>query len=252
MKTKLLVSAILSTVLVSSASAEWANWGKMNQTQNISVGATVGNFGIGANAKYKIDEQIGVRAGFDIFKVDDYEITDDETNTKYNFDLKLQDFTILGDYHPWSSSFKTTAGLIVNSSSLDGVITPATSQKFEFQGHTYSTDDIAKVNTKVDFDPVAPYIGIGWDSSFDKSEGFGFTFDIGVIYQGSAKVDYSVRYKEIEKTGDESVDNAAQAVRDTLIKDINKDLEKEKISLQDELDKYELLPYISIGFNYKF
>ncbi len=156
MKSKLLFGAILSTILVSSASA---SWGKMSQSQNISIGATVGDFGIGANAKYKIDEQIGVRAGFDIFTVNDYEITDDDTNTKYNFDLKLQDFTILGDYHPWQGAFKTTAGLIVNSSSLDGEITPATSQSFEFQGNIYSTDDIAKVNTKVDFDPVAPWLG---------------------------------------------------------------------------------------------
>ncbi len=92
----------------------------------------------------------------------------------------------------------------------------------------------------------------GWDTSFDKIKGFGFTFDLGVIYQGAAKVDYSVHYKELPKTGNESVDKVAEDARQELIQNINKDLEKEKVSLQDELDKYEFLPYISIGFNYKF
>jgi hypothetical protein len=218
--------------------------------ENVSVGAQAGIFGIGANAKYKINDQVGVRAGFDMISIDDYEVEDDEV--KYNFDLKLQDFMVVGDYHPWKGSFKTTAGVIVNSSSLDGEITPAQSQEFEFQGHTYSTNDIAKINTKVDFDPVAPYFGIGWDTSFDKDKGFGFTFDIGVIYQGAAEVDYSVHYKELTKTGNATVDQAAEAARETLIQNINKDLEEEKVSLQEELDKYEWLPYISIGVNYKF
>jgi hypothetical protein len=238
LKSALLVSLLLPVAAVAE--------------EDISVGAQVGIFGIGANAKYKINDQFGVRASFDMFSVNDYEIEDDETNTKYNFDLKLQDIMITGDYHPWKGAFKTSAGLIVNSSALDGEITPATSQEFEFQGHTYSTDDIAKVNAKVDFDPVAPYVGIGWDTSFNKLKGFGFTFDIGVIYQGSAQVDYTVNYKELEKTGNATVDQAAEDIRDELIQNINQDLEKEKVSLQEELDKYELLPYISIGFNYKF
>jgi len=213
--------------------------------ENVSVGAQVGIFGIGANAKYKVNDQVGVRAGFDLININDYEVEDDEVT--YNFDLKLQDFMVVGDYHPWKGSFKTTAGVIVNSSSLDGEITPTRSQEFEFQGHTYSTNDIAKINTTVDFDPVAPYFGIGWDTSFDKDKGFGFTFDIGLIYQGAAQVDYSVNYKELVNPTPEE-----EAARQIIIDSINKDLEKEKVSLQDELDKYEWLPYISIGVNYKF
>ena len=244
MNKSLLVGAILSTVLVSNLSAKWGN---LYESQNISIGTQVGIFGIGANAKYKINEQVGVRASFDMFSVNDYEVEDEETNTKYNFDLKLQDIMFTGDYHPWKGAFKTSAGVIINSSSLDGEVTPASSLEFEFQGRTYSTDDIAKVNTKADFDPVAPYVGIGWDTSFNKEKGFGFTFDIGVIFQGSAQVDYSVQYQELVNPTPEE-----ELARSIIIDNINKDLEKEKVSLQEELDKYELLPYISIGFNYKF
>ena len=242
---KIILSSVL---LVSMVQAEISGF----ESQQLSVGAQVGIFGVGLNIKDKMSDTIGVRAGFDMLSINDYEIADEDTNTKYNFDLKLQDFMLVGDYHPWKGSFKTTAGVIMNKSSLDGEVTPDKAQSFEFQGNVYSTDDIAKVNTKADFDPIAPYIGIGWDSSFAKKKGFGFTFDLGVIFQGSAKVDYSVHYKELVKTGNATVDQATQDIRDELIQNINKDLEKEKVSLQDELDKYEVLPYISIGFNYKF
>ena len=237
---KILLSSIL---LVSIASADFNEF----KTQGLAAGAQIGLFGLGLNVKDKMNDYLGVRASFDMLSINDYEVTDEDTNTKYNFDLKLQDFMLVGDYHPWKGSFKTTAGVIMNKSSLDGVVTPDKAQSFEFQGNTYSTDDIAKVNTKADFDPIAPYLGIGWDTSFAKKKGFGFIFDLGVIFQGSAKVDYNVHYKElVNPTAIQS------AIRDKLISDINKDLEKEKVSLQDELDKYKILPYISIGFNYKF
>ncbi len=237
---KILLSSVL---LVSIASADFNAF----KNQGLTAGAQIGIFGLGLNVKDKMNDYLGVRASFDMLTINDYEVTDEDTKTKYNFDLKLQDFMLVGDYHPWKGSFKTTAGVIMNKSSLDGEVTPSESLSFEFQGNTYSTDDIAKVNTKADFDPIAPYIGIGWDTSFAKKKGFGFTFDLGIIFQGSAEVDYSVHYKELVNP------TAIEAeIREKLINDINKDLEKEKISLQEELDKFEILPYVSIGFNYKF
>ncbi|OQX73561.1 MAG: hypothetical protein B6D59_05255 [Campylobacteraceae bacterium 4484_4] len=218
--------------------------------ENISVGVDAGILGFGASVKAKISQSVGVRAGFQYFHKDDIEIEDDGVD--YNFDVTLNGVYGYADWHPWRGSFKVTGGLLYNNSDVKGLITPATSTTFVFQGHTYSTDDIAKVHTLVDFDPIAPYIGIGWDTSFNKKKGFGFTFDLGVAYQGSAKVSYTVDYKELEKTGNPAVDQAAEQARQELIREINADLEAEKVSLQEELDKYEFLPYIAIGMNYKF
>ncbi len=151
---KILLSSVL---LVSIASADFNAF----KNQGLTAGAQIGIFGLGLNVKDKMNDYLGVRASFDMLTINDYEVTDEDTKTKYNFDLKLQDFMLVGDYHPWKGSFKTTAGVIMNKSSLDGEVTPSESLSFEFQGNTYSTDDIAKVNTKADFDPIAPYIGIG-------------------------------------------------------------------------------------------
>lgn len=235
--------------------------------QNISVGTQAGIFGLGVNAKYKVNDQFGVRAGFDMFSVNDYEVEDNEVT--YVFDAKVQDFMFVGDWHPWKSSFKTSAGLIVNGSNLDGDITPTSTSGeriyFEFNGvsYDYAIDELGSINTTAEFDPVAPYIGIGWDTSFNKDKGFGFTFDLGVAFQGSVITDYSLNFGDSLNIDKETADIPDGPVKDAAIArikaeqqrirtELETELDKEMLTLQNELDKYEIMPYISIGFNYKF
>ena len=267
MHKSVLASAILSTVLVSNLSAKWDI---LNESQNISIGAQLGGIagiGLGANAKYKIDDQFGARVGFDMFSVNDIEIEDKEVT--YNFDASVQDVHMLIDWHPWEGSFRTSAGLIINNSELDGDITPTATQnqeiKFTFDGkeYNYKLDELGSINTVADFDPVSPYVGIGWDTSFDKDKGFGFTFDLGVAFTGSMKTSYNLKFGEaldIDKQTANIPDGTAKEAKISEIKqkqqeikdELEKHLDKEMVTLQDELDKYEILPYVSIGFNYKF
>jgi hypothetical protein len=235
--------------------------------QGTSVGAQAALFGLGASVKGKFNDRYGVRASFDTFSINDYEVEDD--TTKYNFDLKLQDLMLVGTYHPWAGSFNVQAGMIVNNSVLDGDLTPNTRDQdkieFDFNGkhYVYQVSELGAIETKVDFDPVAPYVGFGWDTSFDKERGFGFTFDLGVAYQGSANASYKLRYGEaldIEKATADIPDGPEKEAKIEEIKqrqqeikdEIAADVDREMISLQEELDKYEWVPYIAIGFNYKF
>ncbi len=244
MKIKVLAGIVVAGMLCGTEALAESGY------QGTSIGGQAGIFGLGATLKGKFSESLGVQVGFDKFTYNDIEIIDG--NVKYNFDVETKDFLATADWHPYKSSFKTSAGVIVNNSNLVGTVKPTTSTSFTFNGTTYSTDDIAKVDTSGEFDPVAPYIGIGWDTSWTKKSGWGFTFDLGLIYQGSAKVDYTVDYKEVVHTGDPVADAIADQARATLIREIDTNLEVEKASLQEELNKYEFLPYIAIGVNYKF
>jgi len=227
---KILFSTVAVAFLAVSSHAE------LNLTDT-SIGADVGTTGIGITAVKKIpgyDNKWGVRVGYHQFSKS-YDTTDDNVN--YDFDLDLQDFQVMADYHPWNTSFKVTFGAMYNGTEFSGNITPIGGTTYEFNGHTYTTSDIGGVNVDVEYDnDIAPYIGIGWDTSFYKPKNsWGFTFNLGVAYYGSAKVNYTPYIK-----------NAA--LRDKIIKD----LEVEKRSLEDDLDDFKYLPYISIGFNYKF
>ncbi len=228
---KIWVGALLATIMISTqAQAE--------ETTGFSLGGQVGLYGLGAHFSGKFSDKLAVKVGFDQFTYNDIEIEDDQVT--YNFDVETKDILATLDWHPFASSFAFRAGVIVNDSNLKGDVKPnVATQKFTFNGVEYSTDDIAKVDTTVDFDPIAPYLGISWDTSWAKKSGFGFTFDLGVIHQGSATVDYSVDYKDA-------------LTKSLIAPSLERNLEIEKQSLQAELDDYEFLPYIAIGVNYKF
>jgi hypothetical protein len=230
MKKVLVGTLLVAGMMTSQVQAE--------ETNGFTLGTQAGIFGFGAHLGGKFSDTLGVKVGFDQFTYNDIEVEDDQV--KYNFDVDTKDILATLDWHPRAGSFALRAGVIVNDSNLDGTIKPNTeTQSFTFNGVTYTTDDVAKVDTTVDFDPIAPYVGISWDTSWAKSSGFGFTFDLGVIYQGSAKVDYTVNYQ-------------SDLAKSLLGEELERNLEIEKKSLQDELDDYEYLPYIAIGVNYKF
>ena len=216
------VTLLAGNVSADVSSIDWSN---------TSIGADIGTTGYGITGVKQLHDypNWAVRVGAHKYSKT---FTTTDNKADYDFDLDLGDVQLMADYHPWMSSFKVTLGALYNGTDFKGKIKPR-GTKFTFNNVEYDVGDIGNVDTKVDFDnSIAPYIGIGWDTSFNKPEkSWGFTFNLGVAYSGSAKVSYDPKVK-------------TQALLD--------DLEVEKKSLQDDLDKYKYLPYISIGFNYKF
>jgi len=229
---KVLFSSIVIAFLSVNSYAEF----NINDT---SLGADIGTTGVGITAVKKIkgyNDKWGIRLGYHQYSKN-YTTTDD--NTDYDFDLDLQDFQIMADYHPWNTAFKITFGALYNGTDLSGNIKPS-GTTIVVEGVSYNINQVGSVDTKVDFDNnIAPYLGIGWDTSFYKPHNsWGFTFNLGVAYTGSAKVSYTPHYGS-------AIDAATKA-------QLENDLEDARISLQNDLDDYKYLPFISIGFNYKF
>ncbi len=234
---KILSSIVVASFLATVASADVSSidW------SNTSLGADVGTTGFGITGVKQLKDypNWAVRVGAHKYSKN---FTTTDNKADYDFDLKLADVQLMADYHPWMTSFKVTMGALYNGTDFKGKITPRNSN-YTFNGVTYSsgvTGKIARVDTKVDFDnSIAPYLGIGWDTSFNKSEKtWGFTFNLGVAYTGNAKVSYNPTYGSAATVADKQ--------------EIKNNLDVEKKSLQDDLNKYKYLPYISIGFNYKF
>ena len=234
---KFLFSIATATLLAGSLSADVSkiDW------SNTSLGADVGTTGIGITGVKQLKDypNWAIRVGAHKYNKN---FTTTDNKADYDFDLHLADVQLMADYHPWMSSFKVTVGALYNGNNLDGVITPKNSN-YTFNGKVYSfgtNGKISKVDVDVDFDnTIAPFIGIGWDTSFNKADKtWGFTFNLGVAYTGKAKASYTPTY--------------GSGATDADKKEIENNLDAEKKSLQDDLDKYKYLPYISIGFNYKF
>ncbi len=55
-------------------------------------------------------------------------------------------------------------------------------------GRTFTTEDQGVLTATIDWEPMAPYFGIGWGNSTEKGKFFGINIDMGAMYQNSPKV----------------------------------------------------------------
>lgn len=85
----------------------------------------------------------------------------------------------------------------------------------------------------MDFKKVSPFFGFGIDTSLGKRKGLGFLFEIGVVLQGSPRVDLSA-------------DGPVKDDPAFLV-----ELGKEEQSIEDDLKFFKVYPVIALGVTYK-
>jgi len=143
-------------------------------------------------------------------------------------EVGLMTISALGDFFPFqSSSFRITGGLIFNMNQIDATLTPA--DEYVVGGDTYTPEDLGDLNANISFNPVAPYIGLGFGNPTGGESGLGFVFDIGTMYQGVSVVDLT----------------ATGLLEPSAAED-------QEVLIQDNLNWFKWYPIISLGLTYKF
>jgi hypothetical protein len=203
----------------------------VSETKFNNVGLKAGTLGAGIEWSMPINEQFSVRFNFNGASYDEKEESDDVT---YDGTLKLSNIGILGDYYPSESSFRLTAGAFINNNKFTGRALPTSLSPIDLGDSTYGINDIGHVDTEVTFQKVSPYIGIGFGND-TREKGWGFTLDIGAMYQGTPQADVTASIKN-----------------PLLAAVINKELEAEKRNLEEELSDFTIYPVVMIGVNYTF
>lgn len=201
-----------------------------------AVGATLkaGTLGVGTDVTFGIHEKLNARVNLNYFTyATDMDVSGDEEGSAGGTikpKLTLLTFGALLDWHPWAQGFRVSAGLYLNKNNLD--LTAETSDTVEINDHEYSLSDIGGT---VDFSALAPYIGIGYGNAAGPDGHWHFSFDVGVMYQGSSQVDLWAT----------ASDSALQSQLDS-------DIAAEEKDIEDELSAYTLYPVVSLGVSYRF
>lgn len=222
MKNKITLSLAISTLLASSVALA-------DSDTNIFTTVQVGTLGPGLNIGYKFNPYFDIRANVNGLKYSrDVEVND----VKYDADLKLLTAGLLADYYPFANGFRLTAGAYYNGNKLSG------------NGHStkdyYGIDpnDYGYERASVEYKKFAPYVGFGYQTNDDDSNWI-FTADLGVMYQGKAKVSNST-----------TCYNAA--VCSALQSQIDRENAEQRQDIQDKADKLKWYPVASIGIGYRF
>jgi hypothetical protein len=190
--------------------------------------AHVSTLGGGLEVGAPLSERYTARVGFNTFKASG---NTDSGGLSYQGDLKLSSVSVLMDWRPWSGVTHLTAGVIFNSNKLELNAT-AIAGTYDFNGVPYTSTGGDTVTTTVDFNKVSPYLGIGW-SGQPKKQGFSFSTDIGILFQGSPKA-------SVTTTGTWGGANTAQLAADA------------QAQLNSDLSNFKYYPVLSVGIGYTF
>lgn len=193
-----------------------------------AVGLKVGALGLGAEYTYSLTDRIAFRGGLYGSQLG---FDAEESDIDYEFDVVWDSFSAGIDFHPLKSPLRLSLALMQNDNRLELFSRPT--ENITVGDTTYTPSQIGTLTGGMGFDDTATMAGIGWDWSRDKSL-FGMSLDLGVVDQGAPTV-------TLRGSGT-LLDNPA----------FEQDLRDEANQLAVEAEDLDLVPFLSLGFQFRF
>lgn len=159
------------------------------------------------------------------------------SDVNYDFKLKLRTFDALLDYFPMAGAFRVSGGLVYNGNKLDATGRPNAGATYTINGNTYAAASAGVINGNIDFRNLAPYIGIGWGNAASAQKGWGFSSDLGVMFQGSPRT---------------TLTNTGCTAGAVICSRLAADLARENASLADDVSSFKAYPVLRVGVSYRF
>src|SRR5712692_709358 len=194
-----------------------------------SLGIRGGTLGAGVELSHAFGQRTGVRLNADGFN---FSRTATQDNIQYDMKLKLLTASLLGDWYPFASNFRISAGAMFNRNKFTLKGQP-TGGSYTINGRTYTAAEVGSLDATVDFNKGAPYFGIGYGRPINS--GLSLILDLGVMFQGSPHSNITATCG----TGP----NCAQ---------LQSDAAAEQSRLDDSLHNFKYYPVVSLGLAYTF
>jgi hypothetical protein len=195
----------------------------------LALGVTGGTLGLGPEIAWRFSEHFGLRANGGFFDASRNEELDE---IEYDADLKLNSFGAMLDWHPFGGGFRVSAGARANNNEVD--LEGAPTVNTEIGDTTYTPQQIGTLTGTVKSDSFAPTLTLGYGGKLAK--GLTFTFELGVMMQGSPRIE------NLTSTGGTLSTNTA----------FLQQLALEEQRAEDDADDYKYWPILQIGLSYRF
>ena len=197
---------------------------------DFAITGGVGTVGGSVEGQFQVNDYFQLRAGANYLTFSEDIDVDDIT---YDGDLDISGFGAFVDVHPFGNSFFLTGGAYAGGKEID--LIASSTQAVEIGGVVFTPAEYGRLEGDVSFDDVAPFLGLGFDTTFTGSGHWGFHILAGAAVFGS---------------GDVTLD----AVGGTLSNDpvLQAELAREIQEIEDEIEDYELWPVVQVGLSYRF
>jgi hypothetical protein len=200
----------------------------------VGVTTDIGTTGFGVRLSVPVQENLNARIGFNYLN---YSYSDNTRDVDYDLKLKLQSLEALLDWFPMQSEFRISAGLVYNDNQVNATGRSNSNGNYTFNGNTYNASNAGRIDGNIDFRKVAPYLGIGWGNALATNKGWGFSSDLGVLFQGSPNT---------------SLTNSGCTLPGGECGNLRRDVSAENARLRDEADSFKFYPVVRVGVSYKF
>ncbi len=193
-----------------------------------SVGAKIGTTGIGGEVTYGLTEHVNLRGGIALYDFSlSYTTEDNDPDVKFDLDSDNQAIHVFVDYLPFKRFLRLTGGFVYQGPSFKGVGTPVESYTDPGSGVTIPPDQMGSIQLDLEFEEkLSPYLGIGFGNSVFKNT-VTLSLDAGVIFSGKPTV----------------TSRTFGPLADVVDYDPSE--------IQDEADKINLWPLLSLGIAIK-
>ena len=196
----------------------------------------IGTLGVGGNlSRSLIRDRLNLRGGFSsvVFGGDI-----NTRDTRYGTDLRLSGgIPLVLDFFPAKNWFRISGGLVINRNRLKlGANALDEGETIDIGGEIFESDLVGDLDGKIEYNEVAPYIGIGIGNPVGRGNKFSFFLELGAMFQGS---------------GDISLDASGSLANDPEFLDA---LDREIDDIDDETTFSDLpvYPILQLGFSYQF
>lgn len=198
--------------------------------EDFAVTASVGTTGGILEGQYALNDFVQARAGGNFLKINQ-DVTEDDIN--YEGDFEFVGGGAFVDLHPFRNSFMLTGGVYVGDKIFDF---EATSDEDVSIGDVFfSPAEYGRLVGDTEWENVAPFVGLGYDSTFRGDGPWGFQAIVGAAVLGSGDV-------------------TLRSVGGTLSDDplLQQQLSVEEARIEEEIEDYEYYPVVQLGLSYRF
>ncbi|SEA66491.1 hypothetical protein [Pedobacter hartonius] len=181
------LSLILLTFAVNEIQAQ--NRTPYGDFPNVSVSATAGTQGIGADVKVNLSQPFGVRAGVSILPFNWQTVyTGRSEPTNLKLDADFANAHLMFDWHPSTDHDNILDKFILTVGGAywwkdKGTAVITYNGIYKYGDIEIPSDQLGELQGKVQWNKVTPYIGVGLDDIFS-ARTFDFGFSIGTYYMG--------------------------------------------------------------------
>jgi hypothetical protein len=220
MRKNLVFGFFLALIACSGTAAAEGGW---------AVAGKAGTLGFGVDLhRMLVPHILSFRTGVALFR---YSTNLTDNDIDYAAKLKLGSVPIGLDLYPFKNWFRLAGGLMVNLNEV-AATARAVSGTIKINGVKYTSSQLGQLDGVVKFNRASPYFGLGFGRTFKEGKHWGFTFDLGAMYHGQAKLTLST----------------SQAPSTQL----QNDLRQQEQRFHNDAKDYTFWPIIQFGLSYRF